>query len=204
MTADRYLTSAFVTILLLASASSSMKPLRVMDNDDLLHWYLADPTNTKQTTEHFGKNRVTLQRIPAINALQKKLYLWNDHHNKLDTITVNLQHYIDQATGWQTMQALDCPRPIANIPHQAEACLRGHQLGDRTIRMLLASKLEDPMIEDKVMHTAACMRHQASFNDIELNCYFEAFVSVNIARIKKQMVEEFKAKLMNGVVDVRV
>ena len=187
------MTKGLFFLLLITAPLLAETPYRLMDNQALLAWYLSNPTDETKVVEKFGQNILTLRRIPATNSIQKKLELWVPAEKQFKVITINLQYFRDPVTGWETLQGMSCPAPKTKQTPEVAKCIKGHETGEKTMRLLLSARLQDPSIEIKVQRAADCIKEKVKLPMIELNCFLKAFEPANISKVKKELLEELAA-----------
>ena len=185
--------------VLLISPLFAAKPFRLMDNQELLQWYLQNPTDDTKVIEKFGQNQITVRRIPATNSVQKIIELWSPAEKKFKTMTINLKYYRDPTTGWETLQGLTCPLPPRDTPPEVDECVKGSEVADKVLRLLLSAKIQDPQIEKKVGDAAECIKSKVNLPRVELNCFMKALTPENIKLVKKELMDQLHSQGLDVV-----
>ena len=165
-------------------ATRNDKPFRTKDNNELLAWYLENPSDETPVEERFGQNVLTIRRIPATETIHKRFELWNPKDKAVKVMTVNLKYYKDPQTGWETLQGLDCPKPPTNQAPEVAKCVSGYNVGKEMTMVLLSSNVDSPSIEDQVRLTAECIKDKVKIQHVEWDCFTKALTPEEIKKTR--------------------
>ena len=182
-----------IVVVLLVIGVAASKPFRLMDNKELLQWYLENPSDDTKISERFGQNSLTIRRIPATNSIQKVVELWSPNEKKFKTIKINLKYFKDPTTGWETLQGMTCPLPVKDTAPEVDQCVAGQDVADKLIRVLLSAKIQDAAIEQKVNAANECIKQKVNLPKTELNCFLNALTAENVSKIKKELIAQLNA-----------
>ena len=185
--------SLAIVLLFTLGAALNAVPLRTMTNEQLLKWYLENPADDTKMVEKFGMNRISVQRTPATNGVQKIIELWSPGEKTYKTIQINLQYFRDPVTGWETLQGISCPRIPSQVPTEVKDCVHGKETAEKMLRLILSSKIQDPQIEQRATKAAECIKSKINLPKIELNCFLKTLTQENISRLRGEMIAQLNA-----------
>lgn len=183
----------YLLISLLIVSPLLAKPFRAKNNHELLQWYLENPSDNTPVVEKFGRNELTVRRIPAINGVQKIIKLWMPKQKKFKTMKINLKYFKDTTTGWEALQGLTCPLPPKDDSPEVEDCVRGNESAEKLLRVLLSSKIQDLKIKQKTTAATECIKRKLVLPKIELSCFLKALNEDNINKVYKELIAQLRS-----------